>query len=105
MWHPFPTSRTSGAIEPQFYKLLIEGMGLANAGLPFQNDSDKWPEMKALFAKTFLGKTRDEWMAIFGGTDACVAPVLTSGEFLTHEHTVARCDREEHVLLVIGLTA
>jgi hypothetical protein len=80
----------SGAIEPQFYKLLIQGMGLVDAGLPFQNDDSKWPEMKVLFAAKFAEKTQDEWMAIFRDSDACVAPVLTSSEFLTHPHTVAR---------------
>jgi len=35
-------------------------------------------------------KTRDEWAAIFEGTDACVAPVLSLGEAAQHPHNVAR---------------
>lgn len=77
-----------GAIEPQFYKLLVQGMGLKD--LPPQNASEHWPKMKALFAERFATRTRDEWMAVFGGTDACVSPVLTREEYLAHEHTLAR---------------
>ena len=33
--------------------------------------------MKERFAAVFQTKTRDEWTAIFDGTDACVAPVLS----------------------------
>jgi len=43
--------------------------------------------MKKKFAEIFKSKTRDEWQAIFDGTDACVTPVLTFDELLTHSHT------------------
>jgi alpha-methylacyl-CoA racemase len=69
-------------------------MGLAEGphagGLPPQNAFEHWPRVKALFAATFATRTRDEWMAVFGGTDACVAPVLTREEYLAYGHTVAR---------------
>ena len=35
-------------------------------------------------------KTRAEWEQIFGGSDACVAPVLTMSEAMRHPHNVAR---------------
>ena len=35
-------------------------------------------------------KTRDEWTAVFDGTDACVAPVLSPWEAHEHPHNVAR---------------
>ena len=49
-----------------------------------------WPAMKERFAAIFKTKTRDEWTAIFDGTDACVAPVLSPWEAHQHPHNVAR---------------
>ncbi len=46
--------------------------------------------MKKLFTEKFLSKTRDEWSAIFLGTDACVSPVLTFAEAPANEHIAAR---------------
>ncbi len=46
--------------------------------------------MRDLFARTFAGKTRDEWTAIFDGTDACVTPVLSWTEAACNEHLLAR---------------
>ena len=46
--------------------------------------------MKERFAAIFKSKTRDEWCAIFDGTDACVAPVLSPWEAHEHPHNVAR---------------
>jgi alpha-methylacyl-CoA racemase len=79
-----------GAIEPQFYAVLLEGMGLADADLPGQMEKAAWPEMKDRFAAVFASKTRAEWTAIFEGRDACVAPVLSMAEAHTHPHNVAR---------------
>ncbi|HDM09400.1 MAG TPA: CoA transferase [Desulfobacteraceae bacterium] len=75
-----------GAIEARFYEKLIEGLGLDPSALPDQNDMKRWPEMIDLFARTFKTKTRDEWMEIFEGTDACVAPILELNEVASHPH-------------------
>ncbi len=80
-----------GAIEPPFYKALLKGLGLADdPTLPAQLDRARWPELRQRFAATIAGKTSDEWMAIFDGTDACVAPVLSFSEARSHPHAVAR---------------
>ncbi|MDV7085536.1 CaiB/BaiF CoA transferase family protein [Rhodococcus opacus] len=79
-----------GAVEPQFYALLVEGLGLDPADLPAQNDRTGWPQLQKLFAEVFLTKTRDEWAAIFGGTDACTTPVLTFAEAPQNPHIAAR---------------
>jgi alpha-methylacyl-CoA racemase len=79
-----------GAIEPQFYAALLKGLGLDHEDLPAQNDRDRWPEMKERFAATFRAKTRDEWTAVFDGTDACAAPVLSPWEAHEHPHNRAR---------------
>jgi alpha-methylacyl-CoA racemase len=79
-----------GAIEPKFYAALIERLGLAAQPLPQQYDRKRWPELRALFTTAFRAKTRDEWCAIFEGSDACFAPVLTFSEARSHPHAVAR---------------
>jgi alpha-methylacyl-CoA racemase len=75
-----------GAIEGRFYEELIEGLGLDPASLPPQNDPAHWPEMTKRFSQVFRKKTRDQWCAVFDGTDACVAPVLDLNEAGTHPH-------------------
>lgn len=79
-----------GALEAKFYAELIERLGLAERALPRQNDRARWPEIRALFAATFRAKTRDEWCAIFEGSDACFAPVLSFSEARNHPQAVAR---------------
>ena len=77
-----------GAIEPQFYHELVKCLSLDINDLPEQNDSSKWPEMKELFAKIFKSKTRDEWVEICDGTDACLTPVLTLDEVKAHQNSI-----------------
>ncbi len=81
----------AGGIEAQFYAALLDGLGLAgDETLPHQQSREDWPAMKERFAAVFKTKTRDEWTAIFDGTDACVAPVLSPWEAHEHPHNVAR---------------
>jgi alpha-methylacyl-CoA racemase len=80
-----------GALEPQFYRLLIEKCGLAGEGLESaQFDVSRWPELKARMTALFLGKTRAEWCALLEGTDVCFAPVLNFPEAAAHPHNRAR---------------
>ncbi len=79
-----------GAIEPQFYSLLLDGLGLDKADLPAQMDVRHWPEMKRRFNEIFLTRSREEWMKIFRETDACVAPVLSASEAPADPHNAAR---------------
>ena len=79
-----------GAIEPQFYAALLEGLGLADADLPAQMDTDGWPQLRARFSAVIATRTRDEWVERFAGLDACVAPVLTPVEAPEHPHHRAR---------------
>ena len=77
-----------GAIEPKFFAELVERLGIAD--VPPQNDRNRWPEMRALFARTFKTRTRDEWSDVFEGSDACFAPVLSFSESRAHPHNRAR---------------
>lgn len=40
-----------GAIEPQFYDDLLDGLGLAAEDLPRQIDRSRWPEVSGRFAE------------------------------------------------------
>ena len=79
-----------GAIEPKFYAELLRGLGLAGEPLPDQMDRAHWPGMKERFAAVFRTRTRAEWAAVFQGTDACAAPVLSPWEAPDHPHNAAR---------------
>lgn len=79
-----------GALEPQFYALLLKGLGLEDADLPDQNDRAHWPAMHDRFARIFSSRSRDDWATIFDGTDACVSPVLTMEEAAQTPHLKTR---------------
>ncbi|MBP1632715.1 MAG: hypothetical protein H6Q11_1003 [Acidobacteria bacterium] len=79
-----------GALEPQFYVALCAGLGLDPATLPSQYDPSGWPALRERLAAAFRTRTRDEWEEVFGGMDACVAPVLTMEEATHHPHNLAR---------------
>ncbi|HWV88750.1 MAG TPA: CaiB/BaiF CoA-transferase family protein [Burkholderiales bacterium] len=76
-----------GSIETRFYEELLQKLGVPDLG---QHDRKAWPEMRALFAKTFKTKTRAEWCKVFEGSDACFAPVLSWSEARRDAHNVAR---------------
>jgi alpha-methylacyl-CoA racemase len=77
-------------IEPHFYALLLDGLGLAGEDLPDQYDRERWPELRARLAEVIATRGLEDWMAVFDGTDACVAPVLDFGEAMAHPQLVAR---------------
>jgi alpha-methylacyl-CoA racemase len=79
-----------GALEPQFYAALLAGLGLDAATLPAQLDRSGWPGLRARFGEVFASRTRDEWAAVFAGSDACVTPVLAFGEVAQHPQLAAR---------------
>ncbi|MHA6792671.1 CaiB/BaiF CoA transferase family protein [Pseudonocardia bannensis] len=79
-----------GAIEPQFYAQLLDGLGIAADELPNQFDPQGWPVVRARFVEAFAARTRDEWAAVFADVDACVTPVLAFGEVADHPHLAAR---------------
>lgn len=79
-----------GALEDAFFALLAEGLGLSQDLVDNRHDKARWPEMRAAYAAIFAQKTRAEWMEVFGGTDACVTPVLDFGEAEKDPHMAAR---------------
>jgi alpha-methylacyl-CoA racemase len=80
-----------GALEPQFYAELLRRLALEDdPEFAVQMDRSSWPHLKERLAEVFRSRTREEWCAVFDGTDACVAPVLTMSEAAGHPHNVAR---------------
>ncbi len=80
-----------GAIEGPFYAILRDKLGLANdPDFDAQMDAAAWPALKRKLAAIIATRTRDEWAAIFDGTDACVAPILSLAEAPLHPHNIAR---------------
>lgn len=77
------------AIEPKFYALLLDGLGL-DIDPARQNDQATWPTTKAVVAERIRSRDRSEWEQIFAGSDACVAPVLDPVEAATDDHLRAR---------------
>jgi alpha-methylacyl-CoA racemase len=79
-----------GAIEPQFYALLLERCGISDPAFKDQSDQEHWPLLKIKLAEIFKTKTRAQWCALLEGTDACFAPVLDLEEAPAHPHNQAR---------------
>lgn len=69
-----------GALEPQFFKELLKGLGLDEGHAIKQQDRSIWPDMRKTFHAKFLEKTRKQWEAIFDGKDACCTPVINQAE-------------------------
>lgn len=78
-----------GALEPQFYAALLQGLDIPPEEAP-QYDVAGWPGLHARFAAAFAARDRDDWAARFDGTDACVTPVVTPAEAPGHPHNAAR---------------
>ncbi|MGM0616680.1 MAG: CaiB/BaiF CoA transferase family protein, partial [Actinomycetota bacterium] len=77
------------ALEPQFHAELCARLELDPAEWP-QHDRQAWPEQKRRLAALLATRDRDEWVALFADSDACVAPVLDLDEAPEHPHNRAR---------------
>lgn len=79
-----------GSIEPQFYALLRETLGLTDPAFDAQTDKAGWQALKAKLADHFRTKTCAQWVQLMEGTDICFAPVLDLDDAPQHPHNVAR---------------
>jgi alpha-methylacyl-CoA racemase len=80
-----------GCLEPPFYAELLRVLGLAgDPEFGAQFDARRWPAMRERLEQVFAGRPRDEWAALFEGTQACVTPVLSMEEAAAHPHNAAR---------------
>ncbi|MGW3118908.1 CaiB/BaiF CoA transferase family protein [Streptomyces sp. NPDC001107] len=78
-----------GALEPQFYDEFVRVLGIPEHA-DARKDWTRWGELREAVAARFKSRTRDEWTAVFEGSDACVAPVLSLREAPHHPHLAAR---------------
>jgi alpha-methylacyl-CoA racemase len=79
------------AIEPQFYRLLREKLGLTDVReFDDQMDTAAWPHLKTKLADLFRSRPRSVWCDPLEATDACFAPVLSLTDAPSHPHNVAR---------------
>lgn len=78
-----------GALEQQFYDTFTELLGITEQASA-RKDPARWGELREAVAARFKTRTRAEWTAVFEGTDACVAPVLSLREAPHHPHLAAR---------------
>lgn len=80
-----------GAIEPQFYDLLLETIGHADdPDLMSQGGRETWPTKKARLSSIFKSRTCAQWCSLMEATDICFAPVLSLREAASHPHNQAR---------------
>ena len=79
-----------GALEDEFFAQLAKGLGLSEAEIVDRGNPARWPALRKTLDERVASRTRDEWVAIFEGTDACVAPVLGLEEAVRHPDNVAR---------------
>jgi alpha-methylacyl-CoA racemase len=81
---------TLGALEPQFYALLLHKLDLHDVDPKRQYDTTAWPALKERFSALFLTQPRRHWCDLLEGSDVCFAPVLSVDEARHHPHNVAR---------------
>lgn len=85
-----------GAIEPQFYQLLVELCGVQDQAI-FQEQMNRalWRQQKQAWAELFATKTQAQWCEILEGTDACFSPVLDFNEAVHYAHHQARASFQQ----------
>lgn len=79
-----------GAIEPQFYALLLRLCEIHDPAFDAQMDAAQWPQLKLNIAAIFKTKSQQEWCALMEGSEVCFAPVLDMAEAPQHPHNLAR---------------
>jgi alpha-methylacyl-CoA racemase len=80
-----------GPLEPRFWAEFAARLG-GELGAHSPYDPTDWPALRERIAARIATRSRDEWLSVFDGGDACVAPVLSLTEARTnsHPHLAAR---------------
>ena len=79
-----------GPLEPAFFAILLERLGIDDIDAGSQHDPRSWPALRLRLAAEFASRTRGDVEELFAGVDACVFPVLSMSEAPSHPHNVAR---------------
>lgn len=87
-------------LEPKFYAAFLRVLGLeSDADFARQYDPALWPALAERLEALFTTRSRDDWAALFAGSDACVAPVLSPQEAARDAHMAARANWSAHEML------
>ncbi len=81
---------TIGALEPQFYALLLKTLQLDDVDPAAQYDRNQWRGLKARLTALFAKYPSDHWGRLLEGSDVCFGQVLTIEEAVDHPHNKAR---------------
>jgi alpha-methylacyl-CoA racemase len=79
-----------GCLEPAFFAEFLRLAGLDDVDPAAQFDLGAWPDLRQRISAVVAGRTRAEWAAVFDGSDACVAPVLSLDEAPEHPQLAQR---------------
>ncbi|WP_333569807.1 CaiB/BaiF CoA transferase family protein [Sphingorhabdus sp.] len=86
-----------GCIEPQFFAAMMERLPIDREAYGAQHDHAAFAKQHEMLEDVFATKTRDDWEAVFAGTDACVTPVLDYVEAALHP-----VNAERHAVVTDG---
>ena len=78
-----------GSLEAIFFNAFCEAIGRPDL-IPTGVAPEDCGKIKNELHSLFKTKTRDEWMRLFSGFDACIEPVLTLSEVAADSQTEAR---------------
>ena len=81
---------TIGALEPQFYSLLLKKLQLDDVDPAAQYDRSQWPGLKTRLSQLFASYPSDHWCRLLEGSDVCFGPVLSIEEAIDHLHNRSR---------------
>jgi alpha-methylacyl-CoA racemase len=79
-----------GPLEPAFFAILLERLGIDDIEAGSQYDPRSWPTLRLRLAAEFAARTREACEELFAGVDGCVFPVLSMSEAPQHPHNVSR---------------
>ncbi len=75
-----------GALEPWFWERLVTALGRGDLREGQYAFGEEGSRVRKELGAIFAGRTRDEWIRFFEGTDVCLAPVLDLPEALDDPH-------------------
>lgn len=78
------------AIERRFFDIVTDRLDIGSWPESQRLDRSHWPEIAEVLAGVFAGRDRSEWLELFAGTDACVAPVRSAADAAADEQMQAR---------------
>jgi alpha-methylacyl-CoA racemase len=79
-----------GAIEKPFHDAFIAGLGLPANEYSNHMDRENWSTRAQAVAEIVRRKSLSDWVEAFAKLDACVSPVLTLDEAISHPFNIAR---------------